>query len=458
MNQEERTYNLQYQSIPRLLVDYTFPAIVGTMVNALYNIVDRIFIGQCVGPDAITGLTLTFPIIIFMQAFGMLVAVGASSKVSILLGQKKNDRADRILGNSIILTILFHLALCIPIIIYLDDLLIMFGANDASLPYAKEYLNIIVPFNILANLGVGYNAIMRASGYPFKAMITMLMGAIVNTILDTVFIMYLHWGIKGAAWATVIAMAVSSVYVMSHFFSKDSIVRFRKKNIRFSMEQIISICSIGVAPFFVQIIGSCTNIIFNRSFAEYSTDIKVINSQIAAYGILNSFAMLGVMLMLGIAQGMQPIVGFNYGAKKYDRVIKTFYFSCGANAIVSFVCLMLALVIPDVVASMFTNDESLIEISSYALSVSLLGFVFISLQVIGTQFFQSIGMGLKALLLSLSRQLIFLLPSIIILPKFFGIKGIWYSMPISDTIAGVMAIFMITMQIKFFRRKMDEPS
>lgn len=456
MNQEERTYKLQHQSIPRLLMHYTLPAIVGTMVNALYNIVDRIFIGQGVSPDAITGLTLTFPIFLFMQAFGLLVAVGASSQVSILLGRNDKERAEMILGSSIILTILFHIALFIPIMIYIDDLLMIFGANEASLPYAKEYLNIIVPFNIFGNLGFGYNAIMRASGYPFKAMTTMLIGAIVNTILDAIFIMYFHWGISGAAWATVIAMAVSSVYVMSHFFDKKSIVRFRSNNIRFSIPQILSICSIGIAPFFVQIIGSCTNILFNRSFVQYGGDIHSINSQIAAYGILNSFAMLGVMLMLGVAQGMQPIVGFNYGAKQYDRIIKTFNISCTINVCIALFCMLTTLFAPKLVASMFTNDDTLIEISAYALRTSLLGFIFVALQITGTQFFQSIGMAGKSLFLSLSRQLLFLLPLILILPIHFGIHGIWYSLPLSDTMSGFLTISMITMQMRYFQRKVKE--
>lgn len=452
-SQEERTYRLEHDSIPRLLLHYTLPAVVGTMVNALYNIVDRIFIGQGVGPDAITGLTLTFPITIFMLAFGMLVGVGASARVSILMGQGRIDDADRILGNAILLTFLFHILVMIPTIIYMNPLLRAFGANSASLPYAKEYLIIIVPGNILANLSFGYNAIMRASGYPFKAMITMLIGAVINTILDYLFIMKFHWGIQGAAWATIIAMAISATYVMSHFFDKKSIVRFRRKNIKFSTKQIIAICSIGIAPFSVQLIGSLTNIVFNRSFEAYTTSILQTNMTIAAYGILNSFAMLGVMLMLGVAQGMQPIVGFNFGSARYDRVIKTFKISSSINFAIAGICLCLTLGVPSVVSALFTNDKYLISLSAHALRTCLLGFVFVAFQITSTQFFQSIGMGIKATILSVARQLFFLLPLLCILPKYLGLEGIWYTLPISDTMSGVLAFVMISLQMRWFHNR-----
>lgn len=453
MTPEERTHKLGHDSIPRLLGHYTIPAVVGTMVNALYNVVDRIFIGQGVGPDAITGLALTFPISIFMLAFGMLVGVGASARVSILIGQGRNDDADRILGNAILLTFLFHILIMTPMLIYMDQLLILFGANSASLPYAKEYLMIIVPCNILANLAFGYNAIMRASGYPFKAMMTMLIGAVINTVLDYIFIMVLHWGIKGAAYATVIAMAISATYVMAHFFNKNSLVRFRKKNIRFSSTQIISICSIGISPFAVQIISSLTNILFNRSFVSYTVNEHSTNMAIAAYGILNSFVLLGVMLMLGVAQGMQPIVGFNYGAHKYDRVIQAFSISTVMNIIIAVICFGLTQIVPHQVAGLFTKDIELTNISAWALRICLFGFVFVALQITATQFFQSIGMGLKAMILSVSRQLIFLLPLLLILPHFFQVDGVWYSLPVADISSGILSIILITYEIKILKKQ-----
>lgn len=455
MTQDERTYKLASESIPKLLIHYTLPAIVGTMVNALYNVVDRIFIGQGVGTDAITGLAITFPILIFMQAFGMLIGAGASARVSILLGEGNNDRAERILGNAILLTFVTQAMTIIPAMIFMEPLLKAFGASPAALPYAEAYLKILLPGNIFSTLAFGYSAIMRASGYPYKSMTTMLIGAITNTCLDALFIYGFGWGIAGAAWATVIAMATAALYVMRHFFDRNSLIRFRKKNLRFSWTQIMAIISIGIAPFSVQILGSVTAVIFNKTFISYSANLEEADLAIAAYAILNSFAMIGVMLMLGIAQGMQPIVGFNYGARNIKRVSETFRLGVLSNITIALVFLLLAVFVPRLIARLFTTDQELIDISATALRISLLGFVPVAFQVTATQFFQSLGMGMRAMLLSISRQILFLVPLLLTLPNFYGIKGVWLTMPISDTCSGVLGVIMITLQFRWFRKEQE---
>lgn len=447
-------HRLANDKISRLLLHYTVPSVVGTMVNALYNIVDRIFIGNGVGADAITGLTLTFPISIFILAFGMLVGVGASARVSILLGKGKKEEANKVLANSVYLTVFFHVVLASFMMIYMEDLLRLFGANDSSLPYAYEYLSIIIPCNIFANIAFGYNAIMRSSGYPFKAMITMLIGAVINTILDGVFIYGFSWGIKGAAWATVIATAVSAIWVISHFINPKHNVVFTKEAFAFSKKHIIAICTIGMAPFSIQLVGSLVNIMFNRSFVEYSLSEKMANMEIATFGILNSYAMIAFLLMLGVAQGMQPIVGYNYGARKLKRVMDTFRISTLINLIIAFVFTIMAIIGPRTLAALFTKDEALIDMASQVIYIVMLGFISVPLQVTSTQFFQSIGMSSKSMLLSLSRQVLFQLPLLIILPRYFDIDGIWYALPIADIASGLIAMILVFWQFSLFKKEL----
>ena len=287
----ERIERLAHESIPRLLIHYGVPAIVGTMVNALYSVVDRIFIGQGVSEFAITGLALTFPILIFVQAFGMLIGVGASSRVSILLGENKHDQAERILSNALLLTLVTQVLTLVPVMIWLDDILRALGANDRTLPFAYDYLKIMIPGNIFSTLCFSFNAIMRASGYPYKAMITMLIGAGLNTLLDALFIYGFDWGIEGAAWATVIAMAVSSAFVMQHFLSSKSEVQFRRRNMRLSSEQILAILSIGMSPFFLQLLSSGIAFLINSTLARYAENSLMADRAVGAYGIINSAAL-----------------------------------------------------------------------------------------------------------------------------------------------------------------------
>ena len=449
----ERIERLAHERIPRLLIHYGVPAIVGTMVNALYSVVDRIFIGQGVSEFAITGLALTFPILIFIQAFGMLIGVGASSRVSILLGENKHDQAERILSNALLLTLVTQVLTLVPVMIWLDDILRALGANDRTLPFAYDYLKIMIPGNIFSTLCFSFNAVMRASGYPYKAMITMLIGAGLNTLLDALFIYGFDWGIEGAAWATVIAMAVSSAFVMQHFLSSKSEVQFRRRNMRLSSEQILAILSIGMSPFFLQLLSSGIAFLINSTLARYAENSLMADRAVGAYGIINSAALVGFMFMLGIAQGMQPIVGYNYGARAMDRVRQAFKICSSTNFGIGAFVTIVAVVAPGLIASLFTSSPEMIEASAHALRLCLYGFAFVGFQVTATQFFQSIGFGGKALLLSLSRQILFLLPALFLFPLLWGSTGVWLAMPFSDIAAGVLGMILMYYQFKIFDRK-----
>ena len=452
----ERIHLLSNERIPKLLLHYAVPAVVGTMVNALYSVVDRIFIGQGVSEFAITGLALTFPILLFVQAFGMLIGVGASSRVSILLGEGKHDKAENILSNALLLTIVTQVLTLVPVMIWLEEILRALGANDRTLPFAYDYLKIMIPGNIFSTLCFSFNAIMRASGYPYKAMITMLIGAGLNTVLDALFIYGFDWGIEGAAWATVIAMAVSAAFVMQHFLDKKSEVQFHKRNMRFSMEQIMAILSIGMAPFFLQLLSSGIAFLINSTLAEYAGSPLMADRAVGAYGIITSIALVGFMFMLGIAQGMQPIVGYNYGARAMRRVRQTFNICAVVNLSIGLFVTVAALSAPRFLASMFTSSPEMIEASADALRCCIYGFAFVGFQVTATQFFQSIGFGGKAMLLSLSRQTLFLIPALFGFPLLWGSKGVWVALPFSDICAGVLGIILMAYQFRLFDRRAEQ--
>lgn len=447
----EITWRLEHEKVGRLLLQYAIPAVIGTMVNALYNIVDRVFIGQGVGPFAMAGLTLTFPILLFLQAFGMLVGAGAATRVSIYLGRKENELAEKVLGNALVLTFVFSALTIIPSMIYLKDLLGWFGGSEQTIPYAEDYLYIAIPGNFFASLSFGFNAAMRASGYPKKAMVTMMIGAVLNVILDPIFIFWLDMGIQGAAIATVISMMVSAAYVMSHFFSKASIVRFHLIYLKPERFVILSILTIGVSPFAMQLAGSLVNVIMNHALKEYGGDMAI-----GANGIITSVAMLLVMLIIGIAQGMQPIVGFNYGAGLHKRVQDTLRLVIITSTCITGAGFVCSFVFPEMIVRAFTNDPELTAISANGLRYTLLAFLLVGSQLAISQFFQSIGIAWKAMLLSLSRQCLFLIPAILLLPPMWGLNGVWLASPISDVAASVMAWLFLGYHVKNMKRTISK--
>lgn len=443
--------DLEQKKIRPLLWEYALPAIVGTLVNSLYNIVDRIFIGQGVGAMAISGLAITFPVTILVSSLGMLIGVGGASRISISLGEKRKDTAEKILGNSLLLTLIFNAVVVTLFYIYLDEILIAFGATENTLPYAREYLQIVLMGNVFVSLCYSFNNMMRASGYPQKAMYTMLIGAVLNIILDPIFIFVFNMGIAGVAWATVISMFVGMVFVMHHFYQPESIIRLKKKYIRLNKEIIIAIVSIGMSPFLMQIAASAVAVLLNSSLLRHGGDLAV-----GAFGILNSMTMIIVMIVIGLNQGTQPIIGYNYGAMLFDRVQETFYYTLKVATIITSAGFVIGMFFPRLFAQAFTHDKELLDIAEYGIRISMISFPIVGFQIVASSFFQSIGKAKKAIIQSLSRQIIFLVPALLIFPEMFGLTGVWISMPIADFLSALLALYLLTGQVRIIKKMQEE--
>lgn len=443
----DRLNELKNLPVGKLLMKYSTPAIVGIMVMSLYNIIDRIFIGQGVGPDAIAGLAITFPVMNLTTALGMLIGAGASARVSIVLGQNNKEMAFKILGNSIIMTICLGLSYITVFAIFIDDILRLFGASDHTLPYAHDFMIYILPGMLLMNLCYSYNNIMRASGYPTRAMVTMFIGAGLNVILAPIFIFVLKWGIKGAAIATDISMAVSTFFVMHHFMSKKSEIHFKKGIYRLDKTILLSIVSIGMAPFLINSAGCAINAIVNNMLFKYGGD-----SAVASMGIFTTYSQLLVTIVIGVCQGMQPIIGFNYGARRFDRLRHTYYLAVIISSIVCVLGTLLSLSFPQYIARAFTTDAELIKAIVGSLTITTIMFWGVGFQIVSTNFFQSLGMANKSIFLSLTRQVLFLIPLLLILPPHFGLNGVWYAFPTADAISITITAFLILHQFRVLKR------
>ena len=421
-----------------LLWQYCLPAVVGMVVMSLYNIVDRIFIGQVVGANAIAGLAITFPVMNLSAAIGVLIGVGASARTSILLGERNVQRATKVLGNALVLTLANATAYITLFAIFIDDILRAFGASDVTLPYAHDFMVWILPGMLMMNLAFSFNSIMRASGYPGRAMVTMLIGAGLNIVLAPIFIYFLDLGIKGAAIATDISMTISMLFVMAHFVSSRSHVHFTRGTYGLEKNIVWDIISIGAAPSIINAASCFINVILNHSLYRYGGD-----TAIAVAGIFTTYTSFIVTFMLGICQGMQPIIGYNYGAGRPDRVRRTFYIVVAWCTAISVIGWLGGQFVPDYIAMAFTVDLDLIESVNRYLPLSLTCFFVVGLQVVATTFFQSIGQAGRSMFMSLSRQVIFLIPLLLILPHFFEIEGVWASFAVSDIIATVVAFVLL---------------
>ncbi len=448
MVESSTTSALETQNVGKLLWQYSLPAIVGTMVNSLYSVVDRIFIGHGVGAMAISGLTITLPLLLMLQGFGMLIGAGSAARISISLGQKDKQGAEKILGNALILTFLLSVPAIILSLVFLEPLLMAFGGSRGTIPYATEFLEVMIPANILSALSFGFNNIMRASGYPKKAMYTMIIGAISNAVLAPVFIFWLKLGIKGAGMATAISMGITTIWVMSHFFNKKNFLHFKKNCFRLEWKTISSIISIGMSPFLMQLAACFVNILMNNTLKKYGGDFAV-----GAFGVASSLGLVLIMFFVGLNQGMQPVAGYNYGAKKYDRVMKSLKYTIFAASIVSVLGACAAIFVPHALVKIFTTDEELTHIASNGLRIFMSCFFFVGFQAVVTNFFQCIGMAWKSIFLSLSRQCLLLIPCLIILPKYFGLNGVWAAGAVSDLLSALMTALFLIFQIRSFRKK-----
>lgn len=447
--------SLGTESIPKLLKQYAVPAIIAMTASSLYNMIDSAYIGQGVGPMAISGLAVTFPLMNLSTAFGTLVGVGASTLISVLLGQRNYSVARRVLGNVIIMNCVIGLLFMAVSLLFLDPILYFFGASEATIPYAREYMQVVLIGNIITHLYFGLNAVLRAAGHPRKAMYATILTVALNTILDPIFIFVLDMGIRGAAIATVISQLVSLIWQIKIFSNKDEFLHFSKDMMKFDYKIAYRSLSIGMAPFLMNVASCFIVILINKGLQTYG-DMEMAGGgdlSIGAYGIINRLSFLFVMVVMGFTQGMQPIAGYNYGAQLYDRVIKVLRLTIICATIVMTAGFLAAMIFPELMIRIFTSDPQLIDLSSKGARLVFLAFPIIGFQIVTSNFFQSLGMAKKAIFLSLSRQLLFLAPCLIILPRLIGVKGVWLSLPISDIISTIVTIFMLRTLLKQFNEE-----
>jgi putative MATE family efflux protein len=431
------------ENVWHLLLEYAIPSVIATTASSLYNIIDSIFIGHGVGALAISGLAISFPLMNLAAAFGSLVGVGAATLMSLRLGQKDYSSANNILGNVFVLNLIFGLAYTIAVLLFLDPILIFFGASPETLPYSHDFMVVISIGNVVTHMYFGSNAMLRATGNPQKSMYATIATVIINIILAPIFIFGFRWGIRGAALATVLAQTSVLIWQIRHFTNKNNFVHLQKGLFRLKRKIVIDSLSIGMAPFLMNAVGCVIVILINQNLIRHGGDLAV-----GAYGIVNRIAFLFAMIVMGLNQGMQPIAGYNYGARQLDRVNRvlkqTILLATGVMMFGFTVCELF----PHAVASLFTNDKVLIDKAVQGLRIVMVTFPIVGFQMVTVNFFQSIGLPGKAIFMSLSRQVVFLLPGLLILPSLFGVRGVWYSMPAADLLASVVAAYLLILQYR----------
>ncbi len=434
MGQQKSTVALGTENVWRLLTQYAIPSVIAMTAASLYNITDSVFIGQGVGALAISGLAITFPLMNLAAAFGSLVGVGASTLMSLRLGQKDYTTANHILGNVFTLNLIIGLTYSVIILTFLNPILYFFGASPETIGYARDYMVIISAGNVVTHMYLGLNALLRATGHPQNSMFTTIFSVIINIILTPLFIYGFGWGIRGAAFATVIAQTSMLIWQIRFFSNKNNFIHLQKGTFRLKRRIVIDSLSIGMAPFLMNAAACVIVIVINHSLIEHGGDLAV-----GAYGIINRVGFLFVMIVMGLNQGMQPIAGFNYGARQTERVNKVLKYTIILATVVMFTGAFISEFFPHTVASVFTRDKELIEIVVPGLRIIFIFFPIVGFQMVTSNFFQSLGMAHKAIFMSLSRQVIFLLPCLLVLPHFFGVRGVWYSLPASDFLSSLIA-------------------
>lgn len=437
--------------VGKLLMQYAIPAIIAMTASSLYNMVDSIFIGQGVGPLAISGLAITFPLMNLSAAFGAAVGVGASTFISVKLGQKDYDTAKHILGNTMTLNLIMGLGVGLVCLLFLDPILRFFGASDQTIPYARDYMVIILLGNVITHMYFGLNSVLRAAGKPKHAMSATIFTVVLNTILDPLFIYTFGLGIKGAAYATVLAQSLALIWQLYIFSRPKELLHFKRGTFRPQSNIIRNIIAIGLSPFSMNVCACIVVIFINNSMVHYGSDLAV-----GAYGIANKVAFIFVMINMGVNQGMQPIAGYNYGAMRYDRLMKVVKYSIIAATAIMTTGFIIAMTIPGPCARLFTTDPTLINLSAKGIRYIMVAFPVVGYQMVVSNFFQSIGKAKISIVLSLSRQLLILLPLLLILPTMFGINGVWVSMPVSDTLSAFMAAWIMIVHMRRFKKQHNE--
>ena len=447
MDKNKATLELGTKPVGRLLVQYALPAIIAMTASSLYNMVDSIFIGQGVGALAISGLAVTFPFMNLSAAFGAGVGVGSSSYLSVKLGQKDYSTAQRILGNNVTLNVIIGLLFSAVSLIFLDPILFFFGASEQTLPYAREYMVIILLGNIITHLYFGMNAVLRAASKPREAMYTTIFTVVLNSLLDPLFIYTFDLGIRGAAIATILSQTVALVWQIRLFSDKSQLLHLKRGIYKLDNTIVKNILGIGISPFAMNATACLVAIFVNQRLLEYGGDLAV-----GAYGIANRVAFIFIMINFGVNQGMQPIAGYNYGAQNYDRLMRVLKLAMIAGTCITTSGFLVAEFIPHICVSLFTSDTELTELSVNGLRIMMAAMPIVGYQMIVTNFFQSIGKAKISIFLSLSRQLLFLVPLIGVLPLFFGVNGVWVAMPISDSFSALFALVMMVRYMRMFKK------
>lgn len=447
MPDQTSTLDLGILPVSKLLRQYAVPAIIAMTASSLYNMVDSIFIGHGVGPLAISGLALTFPFMNLSAAFGAMVGVGASTLISVKLGQKDYETSQHIFGNVISLTLILSIAFSIATLSLLDPILYFFGASEATLPYARDYMFIILLGNVVTHGYLSLNSVLRSAGHPRLAMNATILTVLVNTILDPLFIYGFDMGIRGAATATILAQVFSLAWQIRVFSNPEEILHFKKGIYRLKSQVVRGTLSIGLSPFLMNSCACVVVILINRGLSTYGGDLAI-----GAYGIVNRVAFLFIMIVIGFNQGMQPIAGYNYGARHYDRVLKVLRYTLLCATIVTTSGFLIGELMPGLCARAFTSDPELIRLSEKGMRIVVMFFPLIGMQMVTTNFFQSIGHAGKSIFLSLTRQLLFLIPMLLVLPRFWGVTGVWMSMPVSDAVSCVVAGCMLGIQYRKFKK------
>ena len=470
---QNNTVSLGTDSLGKLLARYAIPAIIAMASSSLYHIIDSIFIGHGVGGFAISGMAITLPIMNISAAFGAMVGVGAAARISIRLGEGNKRAAEQILGNAVMLNIVLGVSIMLIFLLFLDPILIFFSGGDAgedTLQYAREFMRVIMFGNIITHLYLGLNEQLRASGYPRKAMYIMILSMVVCTILNPLFIFGFGWGVQGSAFATVISQTICLLIQIHHYTSKSSFLRFKRESFRFKRSIVINIISIGMAPFILNVCASLVTRFMNTALLDYggtgADDViqaatfegNVGDVYVGAYGIMNRVILLFIMVANGFNQGMQPIVGYNYGAKQYGRVLKTLKYTAICATCVTTFAFAIGMLFPQYVAALFVEggnsaaDKAMIDVVEQGLSIAMIMFPLVGFQIVAGGFFQYIGRAPMAMLLSATRQLLFLLPLLLTLTPKFGAVGAWMSMPIADSASVLVAATLLTIQVRKLKR------
>ena len=450
MDNKKATLELGTKPVGKLLVQYATPAIIAMTASSLYNMVDSIFIGQGVNATAISGLAITFPFMNLSGAFGAAIGVGAATLISMKLGQKDYKTAQHLLGNSVSLKIITGLALMTVCLIFLDPILRFFGASDATLPYARDYMQVILYGNVVTHLYFGMNGVLRAASKPRQAMYATIFTVTLNTILDPIFIWIFQWGIRGAAIATVFSQATAMCWQFYLLSDKKELLHLKRGTFMPNWKLVKNIISIGMSPFAMNACACFVVIFINNQLVTYGGDTAV-----GAYGIAHRIGFIFFMVVMGINQGMQPIAGYNYGARQMDRVMRVLKYSIIAATVVMVFGWIVGEFMPYPCARAFTKDPDLISHSINGIRINMLAFPLIGFQAVVTNFFQSIGKAKISIFLSLSRQMLFLLPLLVVLPPMFGIDGVWYALPASDCIAFTVTVILMVIYMRNYKNSLQ---